>query len=414
MQGASVVQGSSFEGFTRHQNTNVQATAISRRQFSKQTKMCAMTTMKGMAMGEYGLHASSQKLVCEELYHKYTSRALEQLLEEGKTIVELADFGAADCINSVENYKQIIKQVENGNVVINIIDLPDNDWKMAEDCCATVGIPVVHKHSGKQDVMEIKGNVAGSRFELIGHTFYEQCLPTNSIDIAFSSIANHWLSSGEGLQLPGSILHSVHQERTSAEDREAMRRRSLEDGVKFLVSRGEELVSGGSLLMGNLSTIEKEDGTSEATMRVLVETMNDILVKWVEQGKISQEEINQLVLPCYFKSEAEWRKCFEDPRVKSSGLEIVEVKNVYLENPYYQRYYAGMEEDKKGDAANVFATEYVKSWLAIVKRIFMEVFKTDFELNAFIEEVKLAIASQPENCKVDYAITYIVAEKAVQ
>ena len=90
-------------------------------------------------------------------------------------------------------------------------------------------------------------------------------------------------------------------------------------------------------------------------------------------------------------------------------MEIVEVKNVFLENPYYERYYAGMEGDD--DAAKVFATEYVKSWLAIVKRIFMEVFRTELELNAFVEEVNQAIALQPEKCKIDYSIIYIAAKK---
>ena len=255
----------------------------------------ALSTVKGMAMGEYGLHAVSQKKVCGTLYSKYTSKALDKILIETSKQVHVADFGAADCVNTGDIYKKMLEQVKDGRqVVFSIIDLPGNDWKTAKNCCAMVGIPVV----------ELGGKIPSgdeSRIEFVAASFFGQCVPSSSLDVSFTSIATHWLSKVSDLRLPGSMSHAAHLLRTSPDDRDQIKKRGMEDGVNFLVSRAEELKTGGWLLMGETICKNKNDGSTEGNHEDLFEIMNDVLVNWVKTGKISEDDVRRAFMPFYLK-----------------------------------------------------------------------------------------------------------------
>merc|ERR1719319_1185849 len=125
-----------------------------------------------MTMGEYGSHAVSQKKACDNLYSKYTSKALDKILKEGTKPVHIADFGAADCVNTGDIYKKLLEQVKDGRqVVFSVIDLPGNDWKTAKNSCSMAGIPVVELGSQVPSREE-------SRIEFVAASFYGQCVPS--------------------------------------------------------------------------------------------------------------------------------------------------------------------------------------------------------------------------------------------
>jgi hypothetical protein len=138
------------------------------------------------------------------------------------TVNIIADFGSSQGINSIYAMKAIIdylrkikKSVIEPLVIHN--DLPTNDWT-----------------SLFQLLMEDNSyNGVAS-----GRSFYEQCLPSNTISIGYSSTSIHWLS-----KKPCNI--SNHCYAAFAEDTkelEAFKQQSYLDYSSFLRHRSSELV----------------------------------------------------------------------------------------------------------------------------------------------------------------------------
>ena len=90
----------------------------------------------------------------------------------------IADFGSAHGSNSVHVMKAIIEYLQESKkdmrlplVVHN--DLPTNDWT-----------PLFYILSNENSYFGLA----------CGRSFYDQCLPSNSVTIAYSSSSIHWLS----------------------------------------------------------------------------------------------------------------------------------------------------------------------------------------------------------------------------
>ena len=340
----------------------------------------AMKTIQGMSKGEhqYGKYAAPQKHVLTALYKDFTTKALEELLSSESKDVRLADFGASDCMTTTDIYTDIVSKVADKKLRFYIVDLPGNDWETAEQQCGLSGIPVEHHEPGKA-LTDDDGK--GSKFVLVPQSFFSQCLPDNSINISFSSTATHWLSSMPRLQ--GSIHHHSNIERINVTDLDRLKRISYTDGVNFLVSRTNELVPGGTLLMANVN----HDRAGGITV---LEVMNDVLERWVRAGRLVQSEVDGLGLPVYNKSVEEWTACFNDERVKVAGLKLQRIKQgLPTPNPY-------LEE----------TSEYMKFFLGFAEGILLKVLKTHDNLMEFMEEVGGALDEDPKLCEMCEIVWY--------
>jgi len=226
------------------------------------------------------------------------------------------------------------------------------------------------------------------------------------------STATHWLSSTEGVKMEGVVLSAaVYQHRIHPDVLTIIQNRAHMDGVNFLSCRAEELVNGGILVMGNSgSAVDSRTGELESTCRALIETMSDIVIDWIKLGKCSDENACKLFFPLvYQRSIVEWKKCFDDPRVRSKGLVIKDWKYVHMESPLYQKEYRDCKIISSS-ADMDFATAYTKSLLAWAKDLLLRAF-TDQQLEAFLQELTDAIAKDPQRYQTDYCVLYIVAEK---
>ena len=355
-----------------------------------------MSTVQGMSKGEhqYGKFAEPQKHVSDTLYRDFTSKALDEFLlsSQSKSTVRLADFGASDCMTTSDIYAQLVKKGLNSGrkVEFYIVDLPGNDWDTAEQQCALSGIPVQH--------MEQEEENEGSKFVLVPQSFYSQCLPRNSINISFTSTATHWLSSVSALR--GSIYANSHAKRINVSDLETWKKISYIDGVNFLVSRANELEAGGTLLMANVNR-------EKAGLITVFEIMNEVLAKWAKEGKLLRGEVDEMVIPVYNKNVDEWKACFDDERVKLTGLKLQRIEQgLATENQYFQNYSHKITADQDASRDTSATTEFMKFFLAFAEGILLKVLKTDEKLSEFIGEVGNTLVARPDLCEECKTVWY--------
>jgi len=359
-------------------------------------------SIRGMAKGlhQYGEHSKPQKVAYEILY-TYISKAIAELSDDPDIeAVYVADFGVSDCMNSYEIYFKIIESLGGKNITVCVNDLTTNDWVTAEKVCSKVGVPVVKN-----------GDIhhAGSKIVLVPGSFFEQRLPSNSINISFTNVATHWLSSMDGLRFRGATSDQSQPDRINKDDLRKMQQRSYEDGVRFLVARGRELVDGGILLMGNCITVQ---GQADTTLNTV---MDDVLDRWVEDGRLTREEVDDLTIPWYCKDAEEWTKCFEDEAVKEVGLKLEEMKREKILNPDFKKL---KEQKKEGgndrDDLSKFAKGLTKWMLAYAEQVLLKVFGTAEALKEYVDDVARCFVEQPrlcESCEVAFEQVYYVARK---
>ena len=131
-------------------------------------------TTLGMADG-YNLNSLLQKSAIH-LSNKFIEKAIDVLDVTSVNII--ADFGSAQGANSLYAMKTIIdylqktKKLAKEPLIVHN-DLPTNDWASL--------FQLLIKDNSYNGVAS-------------GRSFYEQCLPSNSLSIGHSSTALHWLS----------------------------------------------------------------------------------------------------------------------------------------------------------------------------------------------------------------------------
>ena len=107
-----------------------------------------------------------------------------------------------------------------------------------------------------------------------------------------------WLSQAPGV-IPDHVQAALSRD---AEAKNAFHRQAAEDWRQFLVARGRELCEGGRLVV--LMMVVDEHG--EFGYRALLEAMYASLLKMVESGFLSDEELRRMVIPTVARSREEF------------------------------------------------------------------------------------------------------------
>ncbi len=82
--------------------------------------------------------------------------------------------------------------------------------------------------------------------------FYDQCLPSNSLTIGYTSSSIHWLS-----QKPCNISNHCVCIPLKCEQIEAFRSQARDDYEQFLKNRSRELINGG-VLIANIFSVNDQ------------------------------------------------------------------------------------------------------------------------------------------------------------
>jgi hypothetical protein len=163
----------------------------------------------------------------------------------------------------------------------------------------------------------------------VGRSFYSQILPSNSVNLGWSSWAVQWLT-----RVPAAIgghIQSAYCEDESV--RAAFARQAAQDWHEFIAFRGRELCPGGRLVVMTMAV--GEDG--EFGFRPLLSAIMDTLGELSADGLLTADEIGRMCIPTVARREADFRAPFA-PSGRFERLEIEHLEVFDAEDRFWNRY----------------------------------------------------------------------------
>ena len=282
--------------------------------------------------GSYNANSMPQ-LVAIQSSIPFIHRAVEALdIVPSSCPLIVADFGASHGANSMFAMKTIIacirqsKGEERSFLVIHN-DLPSNDWS---------------------SVFNIL-NDDKTYFGLAnGRSFYEQCLPANSLTVAYSSTSIHWLS-----RKPCNISNHCLSLFSRGNELLAFQSQARDDYVRFIENRSRELIIGGVLVLSILCVDEHG--------RSLFDGALDTLYRTAQLLPMSEEELLEYTIPMYLRSQQE---CLDKDLFKRCSLELIQSEFCHVESKMYDKYLQGeLTLDGFAQARTDFTRSYSESAL---------------------------------------------------
>ena len=229
------------------------------------------TSGKHVPFGEAGAGLYSAKTKgcfdvianCEKLVMPALDRALAARRKQGtagSTPFAIADLGTADAGTSLPTLRKVVRAVRaaepKATIVVNYEDQPGNDWQS-----------VFHLTQGSlpnNPPTYLDGSIDNVYVLASGCSFYQQCFAPESIDLAFSATAMHWLT-----EMPTTIpdaLHSACTEDPAAAA--AFAAQAERDWERIMLMRARELKPGGQMVVANFAKDETRRFLGQTAPRI--------------------------------------------------------------------------------------------------------------------------------------------------
>ncbi|CAF1365798.1 unnamed protein product [Rotaria sp. Silwood1] len=270
-----------------------------------------MTTNPGSTVGMSGSYNenSDPQLAIINLMIPYIHSGIDELdISSSSSPMVITDFGASHGKNSIkamkiflEYLKQTNKLVASPLIVHN--DLPTNDW--------TTLFQLLSEDKSYQGVAN-------------GCSFYERCLPSNSLSLGFTASSMHWLS-----KTPCNIRNHCFHTYAEEDERQAYGNQSKLDFNSFIEHRSQELVPGGVLV---LSIPSVDDLGKESTGNYF-----DLLYM-CGQILFNEQELLYLTIPIYLRSLSE---CIDPKLFERCSLKLIKAELSHLKLPILELYHNG-------------------------------------------------------------------------
>jgi hypothetical protein len=169
----------------------------------------------------------------------------------------------------------------------------------------------------------------------VGRSFYEQILPSNSVTLAWTSWAVHWLS-----RCPAPVPDQVQVLFSAdSEARAAFAKQAANDWSQFLSLRERELCPGGRLVVLAMAA----DHGGQLGQRALVNAIYGAMLDLQESGFLRAEEVRRMVIPSMARTRDEYLAPFAaDGHFGALRVEDIEI---YLGEDYFWSAY-----ERGGDA----------------------------------------------------------------
>lgn len=336
---------------------------------------------EGMGQG-YNENSLTQKSAIQSST-SYIHQAVNALNIDNLPLVIIADYGSSHGVNSVHAMDLIIqvlketKKIADDKQRILVVhnDLPSNDWP---------------------SLFEILGKNSSYYGVASGRSFYEQCLPINSLAIGYSSMSMHWLSH-KPCNLSGRCLVDY-----TCDDSEtnAFKQQAALDYTHFLEHRSRELLPGGVLILGLLAGSSDESNRDHA----------NILYRCA-QAFLSPRELLDYTLPIYCRS---YTECVDQALFAKHHFELIVADFVCVQSPVAKQLECGkitMDDFARTETLAVrSALEYpLKQALLINRERSMEEIET--VLNQYWNMHEAEVKKHPQMFKSDLKVINLVLRK---
>lgn len=253
--------------------------------------------------------------------------------------IVIADYGASTGHNSLLPISAAIAVLRKRtrpehSVLVAHTDVPENDF-------------TVLFQTLEEDPDTYLRKDAANYASAVGRSFYVQILPSNSVNLGWSSWAIQWLG-----RVPGPIPDHL-QVAYSADEaaKAAYAKQAAHDWHEFVAFRGRELCPGGRLVV--MTTAVDEDG--EFGYRPLFGAMMATLAELTEQELVTEDEVHRMCLPTVGRRAAD----FLTPFAPSGRFERLSVEHLEIFDAE-DRFWAQYQVDRD-------ATAFAARWTAFVR-----------------------------------------------
>lgn len=241
--------------------------------------------------------------------------------------IVIADYGAATGHNSLMPVCAAIAVLRkrtraDHSVLVVHTDVPDNDFTA-----------MFNTLTGDPDSYLSKDPAAFA--SAVGRSFYSQILPSNSVNLGWSSWATHWLS-----RVPQPVPDHVQVAYSTDEHcRAAYARQAAHDWHEFIAYRGRELANNGRLVVMTMAIGDDGEAGFQPLLRALTQTLDELAA----QGMVTADEVHRMSIPTVGRRKADFLAPFA-PKGRFEQLEIEHLEVFDAEDRYWNSY------QKDGDA----------------------------------------------------------------
>jgi salicylate 1-O-methyltransferase len=255
--------------------------------------------------------------------------------------VVIADYGAGTGHNSVLPIGAAISVLRKRtrpehSILVTHTDLPENDFTALFRTLA-------------DDPNSYLRRDRASFASAVGRSYYTQILPANSVNLAWSSWALHWLGRPQPV---GDHLLAAY----SADDtvRAAHARQASHDWHEFVAFRGRELSPGGQLVVTTLGV----DENGELGFRPLLDAMTATLDELSREGVITADELAGMSIPIVGRRAKDFESPFA-PSGKFEKLSIAQLETFDAEDRFWRQY----QSDGKAETFGVQWAAFLRAAL---------------------------------------------------
>ena len=307
--------------------------------------------------------------------------------------IGIADYGSSQGRNSLLPLAaaiRVLRERVGTERAISVVhtDLPDNDFT------------VLFQTLNNDPNSYLRGDTAVFA-SAVGRSFYEQILPSNSVTLAWSSWAAHWLS-----RCPGTIPDQVQAIFShDAPTRALFARQAADDWERFLTMRQRELSPNGRLVVLAMAA----DYGGELGQRSLVDAIYGALGDLKASGFLCAEEMGQMVIPSMARTRAEFLAPFgTESRFDAFRVEEIEI--------FRGEDYFWPEFERTGDAqaygAQWAAFSRASAFPSLAK--YLNTGTDDLRVTHFFERLEKAmaarVAAKPERVLIPLCKMQLVKE----
>ncbi len=233
----------------------------------------------------------------------------------------------------------------------------------------------------------------------IGRSFYNQIVPSKTVNLGWTSWATQWLS-----RTPCEVPDHVHVSCTSNDAvRSAYSDQAALDWHNFVAFRGRELAPEGRLVALTLAADADETAGFGPLLEAIVGALND----QARDGLLGSDELRRMIIPTFARTEKDFRAPFA-PKGRFEGLMIEHLEIFNSED----RFWARFQSDNDAQAFGAQWAAFARSALfpALVRALDGGIH--DARAAQFVEQLHSAVTERlsgaPEPMRIPQALVVLV------
>jgi hypothetical protein len=323
-------------------------------------------------------------------------RAADQVtLPKAPQPIVIADYGAANGHNSLKPLSAAIGVLRRRTrhdhaILVAHTDVPRNDFAALFETVATD--PESYLHSD-----------TATFTSAVGRSFYDQIVPSKTVNLGWTSWATHWLS-----RTPCEVHDHVHVSRSRDDGvQSAYADQAALDWHNFVAFRGRELAPEGRLVVLTLAA----DVDDTAGFAPLLDAIVEVLGDQVRDGLLHSDALRRMTIPTFPRAEKDFRAPFA-PKGRFEGLMIEHLEMFNAEDRFWARYQLDRDAEAFGAQWAAFARFALFPSLVAA----LDVGTQDERAATFVEQLERGVAerlsSAPQPMRIPQALVVLVKRDA--